>query len=143
MKLYSNDFEDGGLLPEKFTCNGDGARPSLLWTDVPGEAQSLAITLVDPDAPGGDYVHWILAEIPPDVSSLDFDDIVGLELTNTSGSIGYVAPCPPSGQHHYNFTLYALDILKLEREADQNFFDTVRPHIIEQSRITAIYGQRL
>ncbi|MFA5158203.1 MAG: YbhB/YbcL family Raf kinase inhibitor-like protein [Patescibacteria group bacterium] len=141
MKLFSTDFEDGGELPEKFTCNGEGAKPSFAWSEIPEGTKSLAISLVDPDAPGGNFVHWILVDIPPETLQLSGNELIGRELKNTTGENNYVPPCPPSGKHRYVFTLYALDIGQIEKEADDNFFSVVKKHTIELKEITAIYGK--
>jgi phosphatidylethanolamine-binding protein (PEBP) family uncharacterized protein len=31
-----------------------------------------------------------------------------VEIHNSGGRTGYFGPCPPSGTHHYRFTVYAL-----------------------------------
>ena len=141
MKIWSNDFEDGGEIPEKFSCNGEGVRPNLNWSEVPAGAKSLAISLVDPDAPSGNFVHWIVAGIPISTSGIESSEEIAGELPNTSGKTAYVPPCPPSGKHRYVFTLYALDIDQLDQTSSDNFFDAIKPYIIDQATLTGLYGQ--
>lgn len=143
MKLSSNDFEDGGEIPEKFSCNGEGARPNLNWSEVPTVAKSLAISLVDLDAPSGNFVHWIVADIPISTSAIESNEEVSGELPNTTGKVAYVPPCPHSGKHRYVFTLYVLDIDQLDQEASKNFFVAIKPHIIEEAKFSGYYQKRV
>ncbi|PIP51055.1 YbhB/YbcL family Raf kinase inhibitor-like protein, partial [Candidatus Berkelbacteria bacterium CG23_combo_of_CG06-09_8_20_14_all_41_73] len=70
MKLNSSDFEDGGDIPLKFTCQGEGISPTLSWSEIPAGAKSLALSLVDPDAPGGNFIHWLIINIPASASGI-------------------------------------------------------------------------
>ncbi|GAA1958176.1 hypothetical protein GCM10009798_17190 [Nocardioides panacihumi] len=103
--VTSSAFADGGLIPQEFTCHGAGAAPPLSWSGVPPEAAALALVVVDPDA--GDYYHWVVLDLP--ASSTSVTDPASVTARNSHGSTGWTAPCPPSGTHHYRFTLYALD----------------------------------
>jgi len=115
--LTSPAFSEGGFIGEKYTyklgrqCSGENYSPPLEWKGVPNGTQSLLLTMIDPD--GGNWVHWVLADIPADITSLAEEiggPAIGTAGTNDFGGIGYGGPCPPSGTHHYVFTLYALDI---------------------------------
>jgi len=114
--LSSPAFLDGGFIDEKYTyklgrqCSGENYSPPLEWKGMPEGTQSLLLTVIDPD--GGNWVHWVLANIPSDITSLPEEiggPAIGIAGTNDFGEIGYGGPCPPSGTHHYVFTLYALD----------------------------------
>lgn len=114
--LSSTAFIDGGFIGEKYTykmgrqCSGENFSPPLEWKDAPAGTQSLLLTVIDPD--GGNWVHWLLANIPADLTSLAEEvggPAVGVAGRNDFGDLGYGGPCPPSGTHHYVFTLYALD----------------------------------
>lgn len=139
MKLISTDFEDGGNLPAKFSCQEEGISPALTWSEVPAEAKSLALSLVDPDAPGGNFVHWLLINIPIATCEIPKGETIGDELPNTSGSSGYVPPCPPFGKHRYVFTLYALKMEKIDPASVSNFEATIQPLVIEKAQITALF----
>lgn len=115
-KLTSPVFSDNGFIAEKYSyklgrqCSGENYSPPLEWKGVPEGTQTLLLTMIDPD--GGNWVHWVLVNIPSDVTSLPEEiggPAIGIAGTNDFGSIGYGGPCPPSGTHHYIFTLYALD----------------------------------
>ncbi len=141
MQLTSTDFEDGGELADKFSCNGEGTRPILAWSEIPPDTKTLAITLVDPDAPGGSFVHWIAIDIPPNIMSISSGEIEGEEIVNSSGKSLYVAPCPPSGTHHYVFTLYALDADRISASSLESFLLAAEPHILDQAELTGLYGK--
>lgn len=129
MKLSSNAFNDSELIPVKYTCQGLDVSPPLEISGIPEETESLALILVDPDAPSGKFVHWIVYNIPPEVSGLEENlEKTGkltngiLQGTNDFGRTGYSGPCPGTGIHRYYFKLYALDtVLDLKpgvRETD-------------------------
>jgi Raf kinase inhibitor-like YbhB/YbcL family protein len=110
LEVTSPAFQNGDKIPVEFTCDGDDTSPPLNWSNVPN-AREYVLTVLDPDA--DDYVHWIVAGIPSDVTSLERgmppnDAVEGVNSTDESG---YTGPCPPEGDdvHSYEFTVYALD----------------------------------
>lgn len=108
MKVTSTAFDNGARLAPDFTCDESGDLPQLAWSNVPGGATSLAIVVDDPDAPTGDFVHWIVTDITP---VGDGSPLTGpTRIANSAGVHGWSAPCPPHGGkvHHYRFTVYAL-----------------------------------
>jgi Raf kinase inhibitor-like YbhB/YbcL family protein len=112
MKLTSPAFADGAPIPARYTCDGDDVSPELHWTGVPPTAVSLALTCVDPDAPGGPFTHWVMWNLDPAKGGIGAGELpegAGLGR-NDFGSIGYRGPCPPRGPgtHHYHFVLLAL-----------------------------------
>jgi Raf kinase inhibitor-like YbhB/YbcL family protein len=116
IEIKSPVFNPGGQIPPKYTCDGDDTSPPLEWTGVPAQAKSLALISDDPDAPGGDWVHWVAYDIPvsakgfPAGAGKSSDGSVGARQgKNSWGKPGYGGPCPPSGTHRYVFKLYALD----------------------------------
>jgi Raf kinase inhibitor-like YbhB/YbcL family protein len=108
-QLSSDAFDDGGPIPRKFTCQGGSVSPHLAWLNVPTGTRELALLVVDPDAPvEGGFTHWVLAGIDPAAGGLEEGTTVGRPGASSAGEPGYAGPCPPSGTHHYLFTLYAL-----------------------------------
>jgi Raf kinase inhibitor-like YbhB/YbcL family protein len=116
--LTSAGFDDGGEIPEIYTCDGEDVSPPLAWNGVPAGTESLALIVDDPDAPDPTaperiWVHWLLYDIPPTATELP--EAVAqlpsgtLEGTNDWGAPGYRGPCPPTGRHRYFFRLYALE----------------------------------
>jgi Raf kinase inhibitor-like YbhB/YbcL family protein len=107
--LSSPDVADGGVLPERYTCTGEGLSPALQWANTP-PAQELALVVRDRDAHG--FVHWIVTGIDPTTQSFGEAGLpeTAQEQVNSTGVLGWLAPCPPagSGHHVYQFTLHAL-----------------------------------
>jgi Raf kinase inhibitor-like YbhB/YbcL family protein len=107
--LTSPAFASGGSIPRKYSCDGEGVSPPLAWSGVPSGTKELELLVVDPDARG--FVHWVAAGIPPTAAGLDEgasgSSQVPIEGRNGAGRNGWTGPCPPSGTHHYHFTLYA------------------------------------
>jgi len=108
--LSSPAFRDGSLIPTNYTCKGTGISPPLTIQNIPNEANNLALIVHDPDAPQGDFLHWSMWNIGPNTTGIDEDmpPVDAVEGKNGFGLVGYGAPCPPSGHHHYVFDLYAL-----------------------------------
>jgi Raf kinase inhibitor-like YbhB/YbcL family protein len=108
--VTSPAFTDGQMIPRQYTCRGDGAAPDVAWTGVPSGAASVALVVFDPDAGSSGFVHWVVYDLP----AADGQLLAGTapagarEADNGAGRPGWTAPCPPSGTHHYQFTVYAL-----------------------------------
>lgn len=118
--ITSPAFTHEGAIPGRFTCDGDDRSPALGWAGVPEGAKSLALLVIDPDAPDPaapkmTYVHWVLYDMPPGASGLAEGVAPGAlppgtrEGTNDWKRTGYGGPCPPIGRHRYFFQLFALD----------------------------------
>lgn len=120
MELYSAAFADQAEIPKLYTCDGKNISVPLAWRGVPPNALSLALIADDPDASNGDWVHWVVYNIPVQVSSLPENLARSEKVALDAGQItqginswpktGYGGPCPPSGTHRYFFHLYALDL---------------------------------
>ena len=78
---------------------------------MPADAAEVALVVDDPDAPSGTFTHWVVVDIPTSTTSSAEDGVPegGIETTTSAGSPAYAGPCPPSGTHHYRFTVVALD----------------------------------
>ena len=120
--LRSGDFVSGGALPRQLMasdCGGTNRSPSLAWSGEPAGTKSYAIVVHDADAPvSGGFYHWVLYDIPAGKHDLAGNAAVPpAELgVATTGHRAYYGPCPPPGpQHHYTFTIYALDIASVGR----------------------------
>ena len=147
MIITSSAFDDGSMIPRKFTCDGGDMNPELLIQNVPAEAQSLALILHDPDAPiPGGFTHWTVWNIHPATTLIKEESIPpgSVEGTNDAGRVGYFGPCPPPGvPHHYHFQLYALDaildfpnaapVAALRKEIDA--------HVVAHAELVGCYGR--
>ncbi|MHC4605092.1 MAG: YbhB/YbcL family Raf kinase inhibitor-like protein [Planctomycetota bacterium] len=103
IKITSSAFEEGGLIPPKYTCDGADISPPLQWDAVPEGTKSIALISDDPDAPMGTWVHWVLFNLPAETKELAENIPPDSTLANGAmqgttdfGRIGYGGPCPPS-----------------------------------------------
>ena len=151
VKLTSTSFEDGGMIPPRHTCAGENVSPPLAWGDVPATAAALALICDDPDAPMGTWVHWVLYDLPPDITELtegvptqEVLDSGARQGQNGSRGIGYTGPCPPSGTHRYYFKLYALDQkVGLSPGATKSqLLAAMEGHILAEAQLMGRYKRR-
>jgi len=144
MILSSSAFENNGTIPSVYTCDGSGISPPLAITNVPKNAQSLALIVEDPDAPSGTVTHWIVWNIPPQKSQFAEGEKIELPQGITfTGTTGYKGPCPPYGTHRYFFKLYALDtVLELvDGSTKDNLIQAMNGHVLEQSILMGKYSR--
>jgi Raf kinase inhibitor-like YbhB/YbcL family protein len=110
LRLTSTAFEEGQPIPATYSCHGADVSPALSWQGVPADAKALVLFVDDPD--GRDWVHWSVLDLPARDGELPEGVGPGADTPqqgrNDFGKVGYGGPCPPSGTHHYRFTLYAL-----------------------------------
>lgn len=110
--VRSSAFGPGGTIPRLYTCDGHDISPPLIWSGIPEDATQLTLTMTDPDAPGGNFIHWQLSGLSPRSTGLGAGQTpaLGLTGTNSFGTTGYRGPCPPPGgkPHHYLITVTAL-----------------------------------
>src|ERR1700722_16024857 len=131
LTLSSTSFEDGSIIPAKFTQSvPEFVSPALQWTNVPPNTVSFVLLVHDPDAAlekkTTDVLHWLAFNIPgpppgspeavPATAALPDGTV---QAKNRRGAIGYLGPGAPAvgPYHHYTFELFALDT-KLTLGAD-------------------------
>ncbi|TFG10306.1 YbhB/YbcL family Raf kinase inhibitor-like protein [Candidatus Thorarchaeota archaeon] len=142
MELRSDDFDHGGQIPDKCAYRNDNIHPHLEWSNVPEGTESFALIFNDPDAPAGNWLHWLVHSIPPEVRSIpEGESSRGVEVENDFGVTEYGGPAPPSGTHRYIFTLYALDVPRLEGVTKETFKDKCEEHMIESDRLMGTYSK--
>jgi len=146
--LGSSAFEADQQIPARYACDGEDVSPPLVWKGAPAVTKSFALILDDPDAPGGVFTHWTLYNLPSSVSELvegaASEAALETQQGKTSwGKAGYGGPCPPSGVHHYIFTLYAVDsLLDLPAGASKKqLLSALEGHILAQTELTGLYGK--
>ena len=143
--LISSAFAGGRAIPRQYTCDGAGRSPLLRWSGAPAGTGSFALVVHDPDAPGGDFTHWLLFDIPAGVHELHegATTLPGISGTNDFGHLGYGPPCPPPGpRHRYVFALFALDrpSLGLHRGAHRAQVEAaLHGHIRARAELMGVY----
>ena len=137
--VTSSAFTDSRPIPREFTCTGGGAAPELAWRGVPAGAASVALVVTDPDAPGGTFVHWVLYGLPPHDGQLAGDQppAGAGEADNSGGQKGWTPPCPPSGTHHYHFTVYALSG-RPSGSSTQDVLDSIGGMTLARGELTGV-----
>jgi Raf kinase inhibitor-like YbhB/YbcL family protein len=154
MRLTSSAFADGQTMPKQHTGDGRNISPPLAWTDAPEGTKSFALACNDPDAPHGDFIHWVVYNLGPETGSLKpgmprtqvFDEDGAGQGTNSFGRIGYDGPLPPPGKpHRYFFNLYALDTTlatdegrPMDARALQN---AMKGHTLATATLMGLYGR--
>lgn len=146
IRVRSAAFSEGEPIPAEHTCDGEDRPPPLRWEGVPEGAASIAVLVVDPDAPSGEFVHWAVAGISPEADSLDGPLPEGaVEGENDFGQQGWAGPCPPAGDeaHRYLFTVSALDgALELEPGfTAQELENAMRGSVTAQGTVSGTYGR--
>lgn len=144
--LTSSAFEDQQNIPPVYTCDSENISPPLAWEGVPAGTQSFALILDDPDAPSGTFTHWVLFDLPADMSELAEGASTEPELEanhgmTSFGEAAYGGPCPPSGVHHYIFTLYAADTtLDLAAGASkEDVLEALDGHVLGWAELVGLY----
>jgi Raf kinase inhibitor-like YbhB/YbcL family protein len=141
--LTSPAFKPGGPIPAVYTCKGKSRSPALRWTGAPKGTKGFAIELEDPDAPlPGGFTHWLGWGIPATAHGLAAGAKTPVQGANGTGKPGYIGPCPPSGVHHYHFTLYALNApLQLAAGADRAAFTAaLKRHVIAKAALIGTFA---
>lgn len=154
--LTSSDFENNGAIPSAYTCDGQGGSPQLSIAGVPAGAKSLALIVDDPDIPAvakerlgaGEFVHWVLFDIPPASDGIPADGSMGVAGANSAGKNAWAPPCPPPqyepSEHRYVFTLYALDAtLGLPAGASRaQVLHAMEGHIVASTQLVGRYKRK-
>jgi len=144
MKIRSTVFQEGGMIPPKYTADGDNVNPPLTIEGVPPNAVVLALIVDDPDAPMGVWTHWVVFDIPQKTLYIEEDSIPGIQGMNDFKKNDYGGPSPPSGTHRYQFKLYALDA-KLGLGQGARLGDVqkaMKGHVIAESVLIGNYKRK-
>lgn len=150
MKLESSAFEHEGVIPAKYTCDGENVSLPLRITEVPANVKSLVLIMDDPDVPkhlrpDGIWDHWLVWNISPETTEIfEGKEPQGTIGKNTGGKFGYQGPCPPDREHRYFFRLYALDtILDLAPDTTMktDLEAAMQGHILAQTELMGRYNR--
>ncbi len=155
LQLSSPAFADGARIPIRYTADGEGASPPLVWSMVPEAAVALALIVEDPDAPAPQpFVHAVVWGLPPGNGGLAEGAITrdgagdgnGTDVGRNSYFFeGWLPPDPPTGhgEHRYTFQLFALS----ERPALSGspgraaVVKAMRGHVLAAGLLTGTYSR--
>ena len=130
-------------LQAKIECGDrEDINPELIIEEVPENAQSLVLIVDDPDAPRGNWTHWVVFNIDPKIKIIKENSVVGIQGMNDFKRVEWGGPCPPDGQHRYFFKLYALDnVLKMgEGSFRSDIEKAMQDHIIAETDVMGVFG---
>jgi hypothetical protein len=153
LSLSSPVFENNGSIPAKYTADGANVSPPLQWQGAPAGTKTYALFVEDQDAPNGAFTHWLIADMPAQVSALPegiaAQDVVSGAVTAVQGENGfrkpgYGGPQPPAGKpHRYVFRLYALDD-SLDMPggfSKAQFRAAIAHHVLGEATLVGRYGR--
>lgn len=146
VNLTSPDFPaTPDPVPRSITCDGGDHAPALKWSDPPPTTRSLVVELIDTQAAGGVFTHWLVYDIPAGAQSLAPPlPANAIQGRNGYGGLGYRGPCPPAGQTHiYLLLIYATTLDPtlpggLTRAELENRF---RDHVIGMGQLEGTYSR--
>ncbi len=159
LDLSSPAFANGARLPERFTGDGAGVSPPLLWGKVPQGTERLALIVEDPDAPTpSPLVHGIVWNLDPDGGGLsegaivadgdgdsDGDADLRKDVGRNSFREGWLPPDPPTGHgvHHYAFQLFALSGAATPGATPGRsaMIEAMRGHVLAAGLLTGTYSR--
>lgn len=145
MQLISPAFKEGERIPVKYTCDGENINPPFTIIDPPTNVKSYVFIVNDPDAPMGNRLHWSLWNISPETTQITENSIpIGATLgANDFLSTNYNGPCPTSGTHDYEFSLFALnDALEIEADSDEaDIFAAIDGRVMAKALLIGRYGR--
>lgn len=146
--IKTTSFNNEEIIPIKYTCDGENISPPLEWEDSPNGTKSFVLIVDDPDAPLCTWNHWLIYNIPNNISKL-IENIKILPPPaklgrNSWGSENYSGPCPPSGEHRYYFKLFALnaEIESNDKVSRTNIEQLIRPYIIGEAILMGRYERK-
>jgi Raf kinase inhibitor-like YbhB/YbcL family protein len=148
MKLTSPSFQNGGIIPSRYTCEGANVSPPLEIFQVPPDAKSLVLIMDDPDVPkhlrsDGMWDHWIIFNMPPTLKKIaeTVGPTSGVKGMTTFGHTRYGGPCPPDREHRYFFKVYVLEkMLSLKEGASKKEIEqAMQGHIIAKAELMGRY----
>ena len=139
--IKSPAFATGETIPNRFTCDGENINPELELDNLPPETRSLAVIVDDPDAPTGNWTHWLVWDIAPG-NSIEENSEAGTMGINDFRTTIYQGPCPPIGTHRYYFRVYALDkMLGLPvGSTREEMLKAMEYHIIGSGELMGLYS---
>ncbi len=150
LSISSPAFEDGGLIPDKYTCWGDNTSPLLIWSKGPKGTKYYVLIVENLDAPEGITGNWILYNIPGDLTELHEGistngilETGAIQGRNYLRKLGYYGPCQEhSGTQRYRFTIYAVDkVVYLSAANRQEVLDDIKGHVLASGQLVGKYKE--
>ncbi len=155
LALESSAFASGDSIPDIYAAEGDNISPPLQWSEGPNGTKSYVVIMEDPDvAQDPPFVHWLLYNIPADVTQLNkavppspqpAKPQGALQGKSEAGAIGYFGPKPPASDpaHHYHFQVFALDTeLEIPFGVSRaELVTAMEGHVLAAGQVTGTYSR--
>jgi Raf kinase inhibitor-like YbhB/YbcL family protein len=152
IQLASAAFAGGQPIPVKYTGDALDISLPLAWTNAPAGTKSFALIAADPDAPAGDWTHWVIYDLSPTTTALAEDTLKTPQLRNGAKQglndfkkTGYGGPAPPPGKaHRYFFKLYALDTMTglAPGAAKKDLLKAMDGHVLAEGQLMGTYQRK-
>ena len=150
LEVKSTAFGHAMSMSDKYTCDDMDISPPLEWKNAPAGTKSFAIICETPDAPTGNWVQWVIYDIPAEMTNLPQSvakteqlDFGARQGKNEFDQLGYSGPCLPAGQHRFFFRVYALDgptNLKAGAKKEE-LVEAMKGHILAEGSLMGVYGR--
>jgi Raf kinase inhibitor-like YbhB/YbcL family protein len=153
LTVTSSAFENDGAIPDTYSQYGANQTPPLAWTAGPEGTKSYVLLVEDAGvARPSPIFHWVLYNIPADVTSLPADMSKDADPGTPKGAInglnnarrsGYMGPRPPKGSHPYHFEVFALDTtlsLKAEEATRDAVVTAMKGHVLAEGALVGNYA---
>jgi len=150
MEVKSPAFGYAKSMSDKYTCDDVDISPPLEWKNAPAGTKSFAIICETPDAPTGNWVQWVIYDIPAGITNLPQSvaktgqlDFGARQGKNDFDQVGYSGPCLPAGEHRFFFRVYALDgstNLKSGAKKDE-LVEAMKGHILAEGALMGVYAR--
>ena len=150
LEVKSSAFGHAKSMSDKYTCDGVDVSPPLEWKNAPAGTKSFAIICETPDNPMGNWVQWVIYDIPAGITNLPQSvaktgdlDFGARQGKNDFDQVGYSGPCLPAGEHRFFFRVYALDgptNLKAGVKKE-DLVEVMKGHILAEGALMGIYAR--
>ena len=150
LEVKSQAFGYAKSMSDKYSCDGADISPPLEWKNAPAGTKTFAVICETPDAPAGNWVQWLIYDIPADVTQLPQSVTKKEKLENGArqgkndfDQIGYAGPCLPAGEHRFFFRVYALDgpsNLKAGATKDE-LLQAMKGHVLAEGAWMGVYAR--
>ena len=154
IEVMSPVFEYNGVLPTRYTADGEGCSPPIEWSGVPPEAQAVVLLVEDADSPTPEpLVHAIVWDLPGVDAALPEGALNSKKDERNSEAMGqnsffnatYLPPDPPPGHgtHRYVFQVFALDsVPRFESPPGRStVLEHIRGHVLAKGLLIGTYAR--
>jgi Raf kinase inhibitor-like protein, YbhB/YbcL family len=150
LEVISTAFGNAKSMSDKYTCDDVDISPPLEWKNAPAGTKSFAVICETPDAPTGNWVQWVIYDIPGHMTNLPQAVAKTGQLAfgakqgkNDFDQVGYFGPCLPAGEHRFFFRVYALDSLTNLKEGakKEELVEGMKGHILAEATLMGVYAR--